>query len=392
LLALVLGASPQPGIAEQTAKQLSQLPSVRKVFPKLRFAFPCSARGGAELFGQDLGTSEMIGDGVEPALVQGDVKAPWKFEDPFEAPGPSCMGDSDCTQPAYCERNTEAPAGKCVEPVPALVSQYLVEIFNRGIAPAHGLPPVGESILSRTQGLTFSIRLGESILGRGRHGTPRTVRARIVGVSPRAIDLGITLPLNTVRRWNREFAGEGAASSYSSLLVESGSASGTARVIAASARLGLVPHDTRARDISVLVDGVMALLTLVALVILVVSASNIAYTFRSLLQERRGEIGLYRAVGATRLDVLLWLMTLAAVVGVIGGVSGVVLGRVAALAADTVAASRLPDFPFKPDSFFAFPAWLVLGSVLFGALFSVIGAAGPARRAAKIDPRENLQN
>jgi hypothetical protein len=390
LLALVLGASPMPGISREVVEQVNALPEVSRVYPKLRFAFPCSARGGAELFGHEVGTSEMLGDGVDPALVSADVKPPWRFEDPWEAGGEPCRADTACPPARYCELPTGAAEGRCVEPVPVLVSRYLVEIFNKGIAPAHGLPPVGETLISRANGVTFNLYLGDSLLGRAKQGAARHVRVRVVGVSPRAIDLGITLPLETVRRWNAEYAGEQASNAFSSLLVEVRSPGDASKVMAKTSKLGLVPHDTRARDVSVLVDGILALLTAVATVILVVSASNIAYTFRAMLHERRGTIGLYRAVGATRLDIQLWVLSLAAVVGCACGALGLAVGWMAAGVADYLAATRLPDFPFKPESFFAAPAWLVVGSVAFGALFALLGAFGPARAASRVDPREAL--
>ncbi|MBI5533178.1 MAG: ABC transporter permease [Deltaproteobacteria bacterium] len=390
LLALVLGSSPMPGIPGDVVDQVRAWPELVRVYPKLKFAFPSTARGGAEVFGQDIGTSEMLGDGVDPALVEADVKPPWRFEDTWESGGPSCRSDDACASPKYCERASTETEGKCVDPVPVLVSRYLVEIFNKGVAPAHGLPPVGESLISRANGVTFNLRLGESLLGRAKLGAPRTVRARVVGVSSRAIDLGMTLPLPTIRRWNKEYAGEQAANSFSSLLVEVKSPGDAGQVIARASKTGLVPHDTRARDVSVLIDGILALLTLVATVILLVSASNIAYTFRALLHERRATIGLYRAVGATRLDIEAWVLSLAAVVGAVCGSIGLAIGWMAAFVADHVASARLPDFPFKPESFFAYPWWLVCGAVVFGALFAIVGAIGPARAAAKVDPREAL--
>jgi len=390
LLALVFGSGQMPGIDPEVARKVESMEGVARVYPKLRFAFPCTARGGQEIIGHEIGTSEMLGDGVDPALVAADVKPPWKFADPWESPGPSCNADAECKTPQYCEKPTGEANGKCVDPVPLLVSRYLIEIFNKGIAPAHGLPPVGETLITRAQGITFTMYLGDSLLGRSKQGAARLVRARVVGVSPRAIDLGITLPLGTVRRWNREYAGDKAATSYSSLLVEVKSPGDAGRVIADAASLGLVPKDTRARDVSILIDGILALLTLVASVILLVSASNIAYTFRALLQERRGIIGLYRAVGATRLDILAWVLSLAAIVGLVCATIGLGIGWLAAVAADRLAATRIPDFPFKPESFFAFPAWLVGGAILFGVLFAVVGAAGPARKASKIDPRDAL--
>ena len=391
LLGLLLGGSAKPrGIPEADVAKLRALPRVTGVYPKLRFAFPSSARGGKELFGHDVGTSELIGDGIEPALVQGERVAE-AFVDPLDHAGPACADDGACPATQYCERAGGAAEGRCSDPVPALVSRYLVEIFDKNIAPAHGLPPVGETLVARAQGVTFNLRLGESLLGKSKHGAPRTVKIRAVGVSRRAIDLGITLPLGVVRRWNREMAGDAAAALYSSAMVQATAADAAASVIAAGQGMGLVPRDTRARDVSVLISGVTGLLSLIAAVILLVSASNIAYTFRVLVSERRAEIALYRAVGATGGDMRAWMMALAAVVGVVGGAVGLVIARLAAFVADIVAARELPDFPFKPESFFAFPGWLWAVGLGFAALFAMVGAFGPARGAAKVEPAAALQ-
>jgi len=390
LLSLALGGGSAPRIDPGDAEQLRAMPEVARVYPKLRFAFPCSARGGREILGRDVGTSEMVGDGVDPALVEADVKPSWEFEDPWEAPGSACASDGDCESPQYCERPAGASQGRCIDPVPALASRYLVEMFNKGIAPAHGLPPVGDSLLARASGVTFTMRLGESLLGSAKRGRVRSVRARVVGISPRAIDLGLTLPIGTVRRWNEEFAGREAGQSYTSLLVEARDTADASAIIDRAAQLGLEPKDTRARDVSVLVNGVTALLSLVSLVILLLAGSNIAYTFRALLHERRAEIGLFRAVGASRMDILTWQLALAAVVGSVYAALGVLLGLGATYVGDWLAATRLPEFPFKPDRFFAMPWWLVIGTIGFGALFAVLGAWGPARRAAAADPRDCL--
>src|SRR6185437_13062997 len=142
------------------------------VYPKLRFAFPSSARGGKEIFGHEVGTSELVGDGIDPALVRGDTFGE-AFADPLAKAGPTCADDAACPAAQYCERPSGAAEGRCSEPVPVLVSRYLVEIFDKSIAPAHNLPPVGETLIARAQGVTFSLRLGESLLGKARAGAPR---------------------------------------------------------------------------------------------------------------------------------------------------------------------------------------------------------------------------
>ena len=72
-------------------------------------------------------------------------------------------------------------------------------------------------------------------------GSTRSAKARLVGVSPNAIDLGITLPLDVVRRFNAEYHSPQAAAQYSSLLVRVHDAPEVANVISAGAAEGLIP-------------------------------------------------------------------------------------------------------------------------------------------------------
>ena len=384
---LGLGSKP-PGISEEKVSKLRGSPLVLAVYPKLRMRFPASGNG--ELLGRKLGAPEIVADGIDPALVEVDGTHP--FADPMATPGKKCKLTTECEAPRYCEGPADGE-GFCVDPVPVVVSRYLVEFFDKTIAPAHGLPPIGETIVDQTEDVVFRLWLGQSGLGRAFESDkagPRHVNARLVGISKRAIDIGITLPLETVRRWNREYSGPASAEEYSSVLVQVKNKDQVSDLIALAADMGLYPKDTNARDVSLLLTGIMALLALVAAVILLVSASNIAYTFRVLVNDRRREIALYRALGASATDMFQWLIALALAVGVAGGASGTVVAYLLSLLADRLAATRLPDFPFKPESFFAFPAWLMLGSLGFAALFALLGALGPARSAGKVDPAAAL--
>jgi ABC-type lipoprotein release transport system permease subunit len=393
LFGSLLGAEMEaPGISDAEIERLRAHPAVAGVYPKLRFAFPAAA--GGEIFGRKVGTPEMIGDGIEPALVAGVETGEHRFEDPMNRPGKACTvradgNDPSCSGEQYCE-GAIGQKGVCLEPVPVVVSRYLVELYDKSFAPAHGMPQIGETILGQAQGLVFWMFVGKTNMGRARQGEPRTVRARVVGVSPRAIDIGITVPVEVVRRWNRMYASDGAAENYSSVVVKVTEKDRVSEVIAFGETMSLSPKDTRARDVSVLLTGVMALLALVAGIILLVSASNIAYTFRVLVADRRREIALYRAIGASAGDMIQWLIALALTVGVLGGAVGAFFAWLMSLGADWLAATRLPDFPFKPKTFFEFPGWLLAGALGFAALFALLGAVGPARRAGKVDPAAAL--
>ena len=57
---------------------------------------------------------------------------------------------------------------------------------------------------------------------------------------------------------------------------------------------------------------------------------------------------------------------------------------------DALSSRLLPPFPFKPESFFSFPAWVLLGGVALGLLAALAGAYFPARAAAATDPARTL--
>src|SRR6185436_16102492 len=134
----------------------------------------------------------------------------------------------------------------------------------------------------------------------------------------------------------------------------------------------------------------LLLLLLVAGSILSVAALNISHTFRVLVAEREAEIGLCRALGASGRAMSAWMLALALSVGIVSGTAGALAGRLLAVLADWRAAHDLPDFPFKPESFFAFPVWLPLAAIGFAALSAAAGAYLPARRAARLDPARAL--
>lgn len=390
-IALGLG-SDAPGVAPEKVEKLRASPLVAEVYPKLRIQFPASGHG--TIAGIRLGAPEIVGDGIEQSLVEDELRGE-SFADPMKHPGEKCKVRAEldqCKSPRYCE-GPMGGEGVCVDPVPVLVSRYLVEFFDKTVAPAHGKPPMGETIVEAAKNASFQMWLGESMIGKSlksNKNKPRHARLRVVGISKKAIDIGITLPLETVRRWNVEYSGEKSADEFSSVVVRVKENDDLAAVIAAAAEMNLHPKDTKARDVSVLLTGVMALLALVAAIILIVSASNIAYTFRVLVSDRKREIALYRALGATANDMFKWMMGLALTVGVGGGAVGVLVAYAASLGADRLAATRLPDFPFKPDTFFEFPSWVTFGAMGFAALFALLGALGPARRAGKVDPAAAL--
>jgi ABC-type lipoprotein release transport system permease subunit len=394
----MLGARP-PGIDEEQARALRRAEGVRLALPRLRLAFPTSGRGGRAMFGRDVGSGEIPADGVDPSMVLGDLRAGADFEDPIgRASNRPCAYDADCGAASgeFCDlvslpvSGQARPAGHCSPPIPAVVSPYLVEVFNGAIAPAHNLPRLGDLLLRQAEGLILEWDLGRAGLGAARQGTPRRVHAKLVGVSARAMDLGVTIPMAVARRLNREYASEDAATRYSSVVVYLRDPSRMTEVAARVRAEGLEVRTRGAEQMGLLATAVTVILSLASVVTVLVAALNIAHGFAAMIAERRGELGLLRALGATRRDVRLLLVLEAAAIGAGATALGLAAGRAAAWGCDVVARTRLPDFPFKPDTWFVFSGRMVLGVLLFGVAACVLAALRPAWRAAKTDPAAAL--
>lgn len=130
-----------------------------------------------------------------------------------------------------------------------------------------------------------------------------------------------------------------------------------------------------------------AMTALVAAIVLFVGSFLIINTLSMTVGERAREVGLLRAAGATRAQVVRFVLVGAALLGVIGSLIGLVLGAgLGALMAGSVRA--LTGFTAAVEGLS--PASLAL-AFLVGIGVTVAAAIEPALRAARISPIEALR-
>ena len=144
---------------------------------------------------------------------------------------------------------------------------------------------------------------------------------------------------------------------------------------------GVTMPDTFMELYRKITGGVFALTIGVALISLVVGGIVIMNIMLVSVTERTREIGVRKALGARRRDVLVQFLVEAATVSVSGGLAGVVVGVLLALLASAVA--HLPSAVSVPSLFMGVGMSCLVG-VFFGAY--------PAWRAARLDPIEALRH
>jgi hypothetical protein len=318
-------------------------------------------------------------------LVEDDVGATFREVD-IDRTSTPCSRDEQCGEDAYCDGSLSFSGGKCQPYIPVLVSPYVVELYNGAFRRSYGLPKINPDSLT---GLAFEMDFGASTF-RPSNLPPIRERMRLAGVSDKAIPLGVTLPLGEVRRLNTALGGPGAGERYHSAVIEVRSKDTVPGVVEAMEAMGLEVRDRGARRAAFATAVIMVVLALVGGVLIAVAAAHIMHVFYLVVMVRRREIGLLRAVGARRGDIRVLLVAEAAVIGMAAGVVGIVAAVVGASAADAFAAGRVPDFPFKPESFFAFSPLLLATVLALAVVACVIGALPPAYRAASGDPSEAL--
>jgi putative ABC transport system permease protein len=143
---------------------------------------------------------------------------------------------------------------------------------------------------------------------------------------------------------------------------------------------GMFTSDTFLSIYKTLTQGVFAVLIGVVALSLVVGGIVIMNIMLMVVSERTREIGLRKALGARRRDIVWQILTESITLSTFGGVIGTALGAVFAIIISKV--SPLPA---------SVQVWSVVMSIGVTALVGLFFGMYPAVRAAKLDPIEALR-
>jgi ABC-type antimicrobial peptide transport system permease subunit len=124
---------------------------------------------------------------------------------------------------------------------------------------------------------------------------------------------------------------------------------------------------------------------------LIVASIGIVNTLVMAILERRREIGIMKAIGASDGDVRKLFFAEAGAMGILGGIVGVALGWSIGQVINVGTNVYLKRQSIPPEHFWAVPWWLVAAAIGFAFIVSLVSGLYPAGRAARLDPVQALR-
>ena len=129
-----------------------------------------------------------------------------------------------------------------------------------------------------------------------------------------------------------------------------------------------------------LTSATWLVLTAISFVALMIGGIGVMNIMLVSVTERTKEIGVRKAVGATRANILWQFLVEAVVLTALGGIAGLVVGELASLLMNRY--SPLPAFV---------PLWAILVGIGISASVGIVFGLWPAWKAARLDPIEALR-
>jgi len=363
-----------PPLDEDARAQLAKLSNVTEVYPQIRFVTDVKYAGKSE-------TTSVLG-------LADSTRSSGAFEGMTGSYFSSPTANETILQVEFAKELADPPA--------TLIGKDLTLRYAERAVLSKVDPSDPESVLDAAMGGGVSI-------------VPREKTLRIVGVIESDPSAGIGgfggarvyLPLKMAEQLHvaqpddlQAFLnGNPAKPAYTAMTVRVHSPKDVPQVEAAIKQMGfatfsLLDATKSLRLVFTVFDLFLGLFGSLALT---VASLGIINTLVMAILERRREIGILKALGATDRDVRSLFFAEAGAMGFFGGIFGVTLGWLigVALTWGTGIYLHRQNLPGVKISYV--PWWLALGAVIFSIAVSLAAGLYPAGRAARLNPVEALR-
>ena len=237
---------------------------------------------------------------------------------------------------------------------------------------------------------------------------PRQIRLKIVGIVTAEPNRGfrqgrtpVFLPLALAESMNMVQAGElwntlrpSAGKTYIALMVRVKSSKTVAQVEDEIKKQGFSTFSIvdASRNITRFFKFLDLFLGIFGSMALAVASLGIVNTLVMAILERRREIGIMKALGASDSDVKRIFFFEAGAMGLLGGALGAALGWAIGRVINLGTNIWLQRQDLRPENFWFVPWWLVAIALGFSVFVSLFAGLYPASRAARLDPVHALRH
>jgi putative ABC transport system permease protein len=366
-----------PALDEPARQKIERIPGVVEAYPDIRFV-----------------TELRFGDKPHLTMVAGVPFSAKNNNDAFDGMQGSFFS-SDAVPEAILQKSfAEELLGKTPKPgtdntniaelAKPLLGKELMMRYGERIAPPSSTGPgdgAAYSVVSREQALKI---VGVTDLDpdsmRG------TARARVF------LPLKLAQDLHVMQSDLRDTS-PSSAPTYSSLSVRVENPNQVPVVEDAIKKMGfsafsIVDATRSMRQFFAVLDVFLGIFGSLALA---VASIGIVNTLVMAILERRREIGIMKALGASDADVRGLFFAEAGAMGLVGGAVGVALGWTIGRLINLGTNIYLERQHFPPAQIWSVPLWLVLSAITFSIVVSLLSGLYPAARAARLDPVQALR-
>jgi putative ABC transport system permease protein len=137
--------------------------------------------------------------------------------------------------------------------------------------------------------------------------------------------------------------------------------------------------------------GIQIALGFFGAVALMVATIGMVNTMTVTLLERTQEIGIMRAMGASKKDVLVLFSVEATIMGLLGGIAGLLIGILGGQVFNLIINILARAFGGQSIQLFKYPLWFIITLMVVSGVVGFIAGFFPGKRAAKLDPLDALR-
>lgn len=140
--------------------------------------------------------------------------------------------------------------------------------------------------------------------------------------------------------------------------------------------------------ISTVINVITLFISLVAAISLLVGGIGVMNIMLVSVTERTREIGIRKALGAKTGSITLQFLSESAIITLIGGILGILLGVGGAFLITGIVGAVQPNYAFTPS----INAGVIIGTTIFSSAVGIFFGIYPARKAAKMNPIDALRS